>query len=135
MDIAVKLTLVASIVMMGYNISEVVMPFKTLCEKFEEVKKLAKAADTSDMELRKSNILISLVLNVIFAVLIYLSGFAVWLLLLVFAKMLVTLYLSDWALVEMLRSETIEKKYYLVTKLDSLANALLGLSIAVLVVL
>ena len=38
MDIAVKLTLVAALVMMGYNISEFVTSYETICAKTEEFK-------------------------------------------------------------------------------------------------
>lgn len=132
MDIAIKLTLVSAIVMMGYNISEFVTSFKTLCDKVDEIKSVAAETKASDMELRRSNFILSFILSVVFAALVYFSGFAYWLLAIVVGKLLLTLYLSDSTLVAALHSDVVPKKIYKITKMDALANALVGLAVAII---
>lgn len=135
MDISVKLTLVAAIVMMGYNISEFLTPYKMLCAKIEEVKKVAAETNASDSDLRRSSFFISFVLSLTFVLLLYFADFAYWLLAVVVAKVALTLYLSDSELVSALHADTVPQKIYVVTKLDALANALMGVLIAILLVL
>jgi len=135
MDIVIKLTLVASIVMMGYNISEFLTPYKALSLKIDEIKKVAAETKATDSDLRRSNFILSFILSVIFSVLIYFSGFAFWVFVVVVAKMVLTLYLSDSLLVCSLHADELPKKNYMITKMDALANALMGLSLAFLAVL
>lgn len=134
-DYVVKIALVASIVLMGYNISEFVASFKTVSEKAGEFLSLVKANAATDSELRKSNILLSCILSLGYAALVYFSDVVVWIVALVVIKLLFTLFVSDKLLIQVLRDGTLSKKNYLVSKFDALFNALMGFTFALILVL
>ena len=134
-DYVVKITLVASIVLMGYSVSEFVASFKTVSEKIEEFLGMAKANSASNEDLRRSNFLLSGVLSFIYVLLVYFSDVVVWLVAFVFVKLAVTLFLSDKLLVQVLRDGTLSQKSFLISKYDSLLNALMGLAFALILVL
>ena len=127
MDIAVKLTLVAALVMMF------VTSYETICAKTEEFKKMM--AETQEGVVRRSNLLLSLFLSTVFTCLTYWSGLALWITAVVALKLLFTLCCSDLTLVHVLRVGDLTKKFYMLTKVDALFNAALGLGIALIVVL
>ena len=134
-DYVVKIALVASIVLMGYNISEFVASFKTVSEKAGEFLNLVKANAATDSELRKSNILLSCILSLGYATLVYFSDVVAWIVALVVIKLLFTLFVSDKLLIQVLRDGTLSKKNYLVSKFDALFNALMGFTFALILVL
>ena len=134
-DYVVKIALVASIVLMGYNISEFVASFKTVSEKAGEFLNLVKANAATDSELRKSNILLSCILSLGYAALVYFSDVVVWIVALVVIKLLFTLFVSDKLLIQVLRDGALSKKNYLVSKFDALFNALMGFTFALILVL
>ncbi len=135
MDIALKITLVASIILLGYNVSEFIASYETVCEKTDEFKRLAGESDANELELRRSNFLLSFVLSVVFIGLTYFSGLALWITAVVALKLFFTLYCSDSLLVCVMRTNALSKKFYMISKVDSLLNALLGLVIALVLVL
>ena len=134
-DYVVKIALVASIVLMGYNISEFSASFKTVSEKVADFLNLAKANSATDSDLRKSNIVLSCVLSVGYAALVYFSDVVIWIVALVVVKLFFTLFVSDKLLLQVLRDGSLSKKNYLVSKFDSLFNAVMGLVFALILVL
>ncbi len=130
-----KITLVASIILMGYNISEFVSSYKTVCEKTDEFKKMAMENEAKEAELRRSNFLLSFLLSSIFIGLTHFSGLALWITAVVAVKLFFTLFCSDSLLVQILRSNKVSRKFYLLSKVDALVNAFLGLVIALVLVL
>ena len=134
-DYVVKIALVASIVLMGYNISEFVASFKMVNEKIEEFLGLAKQNDATGADLRRSNFVLSFALSAGYACLIYFSDVVLWLVVLMALKLILTLFLSDKLLVQVLRDGSLSKKSYLVSKYDSLFNAAVGFMFAVILVM
>lgn len=55
MDIAIKITLVASIVLVGYNLHQLVMSYEAICEKVKEFKAMALENDSDESAVRRSN--------------------------------------------------------------------------------
>lgn len=135
MDVSLKLMLIASIILMGYNISEFIASYQTVCEKTDEFMKLARETDADERNLRFSNLLISVVLSVVYICLTYFSGLAVWLTVFVALKLSFTLFCSDSMLVRVLRTKVVSKKIYLISKMDALINAMIGLMIALALVM
>ena len=72
-DYVVKIALVASIILMGYNISEFIASFKTVNEKIEAFLGMAKENSATSADLRRSNFILSCGLSVAYACLIYFS--------------------------------------------------------------
>lgn len=134
-DYVVKIALVASIVLMGYNISEFSTSFKTVSEKVAEFLNLAKANSATNSDLRKSNIVLSCVLSIGYAALVYFSDVVVWIVALVVLKLFFTLFVSDKLLLQVLKDGSLSKKNYLVSKFDALFNAVMGLAFALILVL
>lgn len=135
MDIASKIMLVASILMMGYNISEFLASYQSLSEKATELKEIARENGAGEMAMRRSNFLLSFFLSVVYGVLTWFSGLALWITVLVAVKLTFTLVISDFALVQILRKGDFSRKNYLLSKVDAFLNALLGLLIALFLVL
>ena len=134
-DYVVKIALVASIVLMGYNISEFIASFSNVNKKIEDFLGLAKENAATESDLRRSNFVLSCALSVGYACLIYFSDVALWLVALIAAKLSLTLFLSDKFLIQILRDGSLSKKNYLVSKYDSLFNAAVGFMFAVILVL
>ena len=134
-DYVVKIALVASIVLMGYNISEFSASFKTVSEKVAEFLNLAKANSATESDLRKSNIVLSCVLSIGYAALVYFSDVVVWIVALVVLKLFFTLFVSDKLLLQVLKDGSLSRKNYLVSKFDALFNAVMGLTFALILVL
>ena len=135
MDIASKIMLVASILMMGYNISEFLASYQSLSEKATDLKEIARENGAGEQAMRRSNFLLSFFLSAAYVVLTWFSGLAVWITVLAMVKLVFTLSISDFALVQILRSGEFSRKMYLLSKGDAFLNALLGLSISLFLVL
>jgi hypothetical protein len=69
-DYVVKIALVASVVLMGYNVSEFIASFKSVSEKTEQFLRIAKENAAMDIDLRRSNVLLSSVLSIGYSLLI-----------------------------------------------------------------
>jgi hypothetical protein len=96
---------------------------------------MAKDNAASDVDLRRSNLLLSSVLCIGYAVLIYFSDIVFWLVAIVVIKLLVTLLLSDKVLIQVLHDKELSQKSFLVSKYDALFNAVMGLAFALVLVL
>jgi hypothetical protein len=134
-DYVVKIALIASIILMGYNISEFCASFKLVSEKASQFLQMAKDNAASDFDLRRSNFLLSSVLSVGYSVLIYFSDIVIWLVIFLVAKLLLTLFISDKVLLQVLHDRSLSQKSFLVSKYDALFNAVMGLAFALVLVL
>ena len=134
-DYVVKIALIASIILMGYNISEFAASFKTVSEKVGEFLNLAKENSATDTDLRRSNIFLSCLLSIGYVTLVYFSDIVIWIVVLAVLKLVLTLLLSDKLLIQVLREGSLSKKSYLVSKFDALFNAVMGFAFAVILVI
>lgn len=134
-DYTVKIALIASIIMMGYNISEFVSSYKSVSEKASQFLQMAKDSSATDFELRRSNFLLTGGLSTVYCALIFFSGVVSWLVVLLVAKLLLSIFISDWSLVNVCHDRAISRKNYLASKFDALFNALMGLAFALILVL
>lgn len=135
MNIALKVTLIASIILMGYNVSEFMSSYESVCEKTDEFRRMVAENNAREFELRRSNFVLSFILSCVFVFLTFFSGLAVWVSAVIALKFAFTLYCSDSMLVQVLRSDALSKRFYMLTKIDALLNALLGLGVALVLVL
>ena len=134
-DYVVKIALIASIILMGYNISEFVASYNVVSEKASQFLQMAKDNAASDADLRRSNLLLSSVLSIGYSVLIYFSDIVIWLVAIVVSKLIITLLLSDKVLIQILHDRTLSQKSFLVSKYDAFFNAVMGLAFALVLVL
>ena len=94
MEIAVKITLVAALVMVGYNLHQLVTSYEAICEKVKEFKAMALENDSDETAVGRSNFILTAALSVVFVLLTFLSGMAYWVVAAVGLKMLVSMYFS-----------------------------------------
>lgn len=134
MDIAVKMTLVASIVMVGYNLHQLLTSYEAICEKVKEFKMLAQQNDSDEGAVRRSNFLLTGILSLLFVVLTYLSDLAYWIVAIVSVKMAVSILLSHFEIAQIFREDAIRPGFFKLTKVDAAVNVLIGLGIAVIAV-
>ena len=127
--------LVISIILFGYNVSDLFLNYESSCEKIDEFKEMARVRNTSISSLRLSSFFMSFVFFSVYAVMTRLSGFAFWITAVVSLKFLITLFGSDQELVRVMKTATYPKKFYYLSKVDAFFNALLGLCIALFLVL
>ena len=127
--------LVASILMMGYNASGFLSSHQALSEKASSLKDIAQENGAGEASMRRSNFLLSFFLSAVYVTLAWFSGFTLWVTLLVAAKFIFTLFISDYSLVQILRMGEFPRKIYLLSKVDAFFNVVLGLFIALFLVL
>lgn len=132
MDIAVKITLVASIVLVGYNLHQLVTSYEAICEKVKEFKAMAQANDSDETSVGRSNFILTAILSVAFIVLTYFSGMAYWVVAVVSLKMFVSMFFSHLEIRQIFKEDSIRPSLFKWTKVDSVLNVLTGLAVAVI---
>lgn len=135
MDIAIKVMLVASVILVGYNLSQVFASYDTLCKKVQDFKNLAKETESGDSSVKRSNFVLVTFLSMTYVTIAYLCGFAYWLLGILVFKFALSLMLSNMELNRILKNGSIDRGFFKISKLDELANALVGLMVALILVL
>lgn len=135
MDIAIKVMLVASVLLVGYNLSQVFASYDALCKKVQDFKNLAKETESGDSSVKRSNFVLVTFLSMTYVTIAYLCGFAYWLLGILVFKFALSLMLSNMELNRILKNGSIDRGFFKISKLDELANALVGLMVALILVL
>lgn len=135
MEIVIKIAIVASVLLIGYNISQIISAYASICEKVNEFKQLVSQNEASVGSIRHSNFGLSFVISVVLVLLTVFSGLVWWISLMVACKAAVTLYCSDAMVVRILREGKISRKFFFLSKIDSVFNVFFGLAIAVILVL
>lgn len=135
MDIAIKVMLVASVILVGYNLSQVFASYDALCKKVQDFKNLAKETESGDSSVKRSNFVLVIFLSMTYVTIAYLCGFAYWLLGILVFKFALSLMLSNMELNRILKNGSIDRGFFKISKLDELANALVGLMVALILVL
>lgn len=135
MDIVVKITVAASIILMGYSASQVVTSYAALCEKVNAFRDLARENASEEIDLRRSNLALSLALSVGYVLLVHFSGLVPWISAVIAVKLALTLFFSDRELCMVIRGVEFKKSYFWLDKADSFVNVVLGLLVAISLVL
>lgn len=135
MDIVAKITMVASVIFMGFNASQFVASYATLCEKAHVVRNLARESDFEEIDLRRTNIVPSLLLSVAYVVLVFFSGLVPWIAAVIAFKLAFSLIFSDRELCMVIRGEEFKMTYFWLDKVDSFLNISIGLLVALFLVL
>lgn len=134
MDIIAKVTLVASLIMLGYNLYQLFTGYDAVCEKVKEFKQLAQDNEADETSVKRSNFLLTGVMSVAFIVLVVLANLAYWVIAVVVLKVLLTMILSHLEIVHIFKFGEIKRQFFSLTKADAIANMLVGLGIAIVVI-
>ena len=121
-------------ILIGYNLSQVLTSYEGVCDKVRKFKELAVETDSRDDELKRSNTVLTGLLALIFTTLTYLSGLALWVVGIVAAKMILTCYLSNMEINRILQTNSVDLKFFKLTKVDALVNILIGAGVALILV-
>ncbi|PWJ71850.1 MULTISPECIES: hypothetical protein [unclassified Fibrobacter] len=135
MDISIKVMLVASVILLGYNLSQVFASYDSVCKKIQDFKRLAQETESGDSSVKKSNFVLVTLLSMTYITIAYLCGFDYWILGILVFKFALSLMFSNMELNRILKKGSIDKGFYKISKLDELANALVGLTVALILVL
>lgn len=135
MDISIKVMLVASVILLGYNLSQVFASYDAVCKKIQDFKNLARETESGDRSVKRSNFVLITLLSLIYITIAFLCGFDYWILGILVFKFALSLALSNMELNRILKEGSIDKGFYKINKLDELANALVGLMVALILVL
>lgn len=134
MDVVAKITLVAAVVMLGYNLYQLMTSYEAVCAKVEEFKQLAKESDSDEASVKRSNFLLTGTMSCVFISLVFFSNIVYWIVGLVVAKMIWTMILSHMEIVRIFKSNEINRNFFKLTKVDAAANVLTGLAVAIVVI-
>lgn len=135
MDIAVKLTLVASVVLIGYNLSQILSSYEHVCKKVSDFKTAAAETKSEDKSVKQSNFLLISILSTVYFLLNYFAGFDYWILGIIASKLMVTGFLSSAEVDLILKTGAISRKFFKIGKIDEFLNILLGLGVALILVM
>lgn len=135
MDIVIKIAIIASVILIGYNISQIISAYASVCDKVDEFKNLIAENESSASSIRHSNFGLSFLISVGLVLLTFFSGLVWWITLIVACKAAVTLYCSDAMVVRILREGKISRNFFLLSKIDSVFNVIFGLAVSIILVL
>jgi hypothetical protein len=125
----------SSVLFFGYSLSLSTNGYKSICDKAVKFKELLKMEMDASEGIRKTNISLISAFSLAYLVLLCFSGFAYWFLGAVLLKLVSTLLLSDYFQRMVVEDKMISKRLYILMKLDSIFNAVVGLCTPLLIVL
>ncbi len=134
-NFSVYLTIMSSVLFFGYSLSLTTNGYKSICDKAVKFKELLKMEMDASEGIRKTNISLISAFSLAYLVLLHFSGFAYWFLGAVLLKLVSTLLLSDYFQRMVVEDKMISKRLYILMKLDSIFNAVVGLCTPLLIVL
>lgn len=135
MEIVIKIAIIACVILIGYNISQIISAYASVCDKVDEFKNLVAESESSAFSIRCSNFGLSFLISVGVVLLTFFSGLVWWITLIVACKAAVTLYCSDAMVVRIFREGKISRHFFLLSKVDSVFNVIFGLAVSIILVL
>ncbi|WP_295681280.1 hypothetical protein [uncultured Fibrobacter sp.] len=135
MDIVIKIAIVAAVILVGYNMSQAITAYASICDKVDEFRHLMAQSESSGASIRYSNFGLSLAISVAVVLLSFFSGLVWWITLIVACKAAVSLFCSDAMVTRIIREGRISKNFFILTKVDSVFNVVVGLAFAIILVM
>ncbi len=128
-----KITILASVVLWGYSFSRIIDSYGVMQKKMFHFRQIIKDEMIPFDGVRRVNVFLIGALGIAYAVMLYFSGFAFWILVMVIGKFAVSAYLSDSFQNQVVQGKDFSKRLYVQMKIDAVFNALTGIFIVVLV--
>ena len=111
----------------------------SLCERFtyhrDEFRHLMAQSESSGASIRYSNFGLSLAISVAVVLLSFFSGLVWWITLIVACKAAVSLFCSDAMVTRIIREGRISKNFFILARVDSVFNVVVGLAFAIILVM
>ncbi len=116
----------ASVVVFGYNLSQVIENFGALEEKLSVYRKVLLSYEEPLDKTRRLNAIENVLMLLAYAIFAYLAGFAAWVLVTIVLKFSFSCLISDKMHRLVLGEKlSVPRAFYILHKLDSLLNGLL----------
>lgn len=135
MDIAIKITLVASIILVGYSLSQALSSYESVCEKIDEIKAAVAETNSDRTAVKQSSLVMLSLLSSGYVLLLFFSGFAYEIVFGVALKLIGSIILSNRETDLIMKENSLSKSMYNLDRLDSFLNLFIGAFIALLLVL
>lgn len=135
MDIAIKITLVASIILVGYSLSQALSSYESVCEKIDEIKAAVAETNSDRTAVKQSSLVMLSLLSSGYVLLLFFSGFAYEIVFGVALKLMGSIILSNRETDLIMKENSLSKSMYNLDRLDSFLNLFIGAFIALLLVL
>lgn len=135
MDIAIKITLVASIILVGYSLSQALSSYESVCEKIDEIKAAVAETNSNRTAVKQSSLVMLSLLSSGYVLLLFFSGFAYEIVFGVALKLIGSIILSNRETDLIMKENSLSKSMYNLDRLDSFLNLFIGAFIALLLVL
>lgn len=120
----VKVSLFASILLFGYNLSMVFNRYAAICRKALLYREVLLENSETVSHLRRTNLALSSFASIIYLALLYLSKLSLWFLAVVVLKIALSLVYSDTFQRCVVLKKDIPQRLYWNMKFDSIVNAL-----------
>ncbi len=135
MDIAIKITLVASIILVGYSLSQALSSYESVCEKIDEIKAAVAETNSDRTAVKQSSLVMLSLLSSGYVLLLFFSGFAYEIVFGVALKLIGSIILSNRETDLIMKENSLSKSMYNLDRVDSFLNLFIGAFIALLLVL
>lgn len=132
--VSLNITLIASLIVAGYNLSQFLTSYEATSDKVKEFKEMAKEAESDESSIKRTNMIMSGGLSFFFLVMAYLSDFTPVVLLILAAKFAFSLVLSNKEISNFMNGDELDKSLFKISRVDHMVNVLLALAVAVIVV-
>lgn len=130
------LLIFASVALFGYNFACFIENFGMLEKKIGNYREMLLKFNDSLGGVRRENAIQNALMLLGYEAIAYFAGFAYWVLALILAKFAASCLLSDWMHRLILnRKVSIPRTFYVIHKIDSLLNGLLGVFMLLALVL
>lgn len=120
----VKISLFASIILFGYNLSLAFNRYASICRKALLYREVLLENSETVSHLRRTNLALSSFASIIYLALLYLSNLSFWFLAIVVLKIALSILFSDTFQRCIVLSKDIPQRLYWNMKFDSIVNSL-----------
>lgn len=134
-ELAARATIIVSVLTLGYNLYHLGNAYAHMRLQFQNFRQALEEGLVDVSRARRFNLFLMLFLPLSYLVLLYLAGFAWWLLAVVACKYLISGFLSDFFQNRVLQGRVLRRGHFRLFKIDAFLNVLLlavVLSVAVL---
>lgn len=129
-----KITLVASVLLWGYGISQAADTYAAVCDKVSDFRTFLKEEEeVADSRVRGANAFLIGALALIYASLLHFAGFALWVSSVALFKFALSASLADVFQRELFSGREISRPVYRMMKADGILNAVFAMFIIYLV--
>jgi len=123
-ELASRLTILVTLVVLGYNIFQLTNGYAWMVAQIGQFREYAREEKVAAPNMRRYNLIVIGIMLTAYLTLLFFSGFAWWILGLVFAKYAGSALLSDQMQWRILQGKDFQRTHHRVIKADAFTNVL-----------